>query len=484
MTTISKKQSPDSVAGFFTLFLSLFFFFFCSCEEKEIPVPDPDSSLSQEQTVNRWIEKTMRTYYLWEDEIPEKEKLNFTQDASSFFFSLLTDKDGKTRGNEHYYYSSINKKSNSATKSYQGEGYSFGFEFQYYLISQLNKHALLVLYVLPGSPSEEKGLKRGDWIMEINEAPVPGKTENLLKLLDTTSPVTQTFGISSGPDRPVSSKMRLTAATVEDNPVFLRKIISYEGRRVAYLMYNHFTAGPTEETDDETFNNSLRDAFRWFKTEKTDEFILDLRYNGGGLVSSARLMATMLAPASALNDVFCYLTYNGQKYGYGDQTLRLEPGHMINNKDGVAGENLDLKRLYVITSSRTASASEAVINGLKPYMDVILTGERTEGKNVGSVTFDDDRFEWELHPIVSRLSNKDKFSDYENGFIPDAPCKESDTDTYYELGDEREFMLKTVLEQIAGRSPKAALRSSNKITLTPLYHSLDRKKTNGMLLEF
>ncbi|MDR1557361.1 MAG: hypothetical protein LBS88_10095 [Tannerellaceae bacterium] len=479
MVILRKRQSPGAVAGCFFLF----FFLFCGCQSEETPVPepDPDPEPGEEQIANQWIEETMRRYYLWEEDIPQKENLDFTQDATSFFFSLLTDKDGKTRTNGHYYYSSINPKSNTSTRSYMGNGYSFGFEFQYYYISSLRKYALLVLYVLPGSPAENAGMKRGDWVMEINQAPVPGDTEALLKLLDTTSPVTQTFGIASRPGLPVSNTIQLTAATVEDNPVFLHKIIPYGGRRIAYLVYNHFTAGPTDTTDDELFNNTLREVFRWFKTEKPDEFILDLRYNGGGLVSSAQLLATMLAPASALDDVFCRLTYNKRNNSYSDRTLNLDSKYM---KQGAAGENLDLSRLYVITSSRTASASEAVINGLDPYMDVILTGEQTEGKNVGSVTFDDERFEWELHPIVSRLSNKNGFSDYENGFPPDIPCEEPDTVTYYELGDEREFMLNTVLKHLAGETRGVTLRpTDNKLTLLPLGHSLDRRKTNAVILD-
>jgi C-terminal processing protease CtpA/Prc len=449
----------------------------CSCEEKEIPTTD-QSDASRE---NQWIEETMRRYYLWEDEIPEQEKLNLTQEPEPFFYSLLTTKDGKTRNSTHYYYSSINKKSASETKSYQGKGYSLGFEFQYYYIQNLNKYALLALYVLPGSPAANEGMKRGDWIVEINDNPVPGDSKSLLEALDTTLPVTITLGITDNPRLSATSRKSLTAATVEDNPVFMHKTIAYGGKQIAYLVYNHFTSGPTDEATDESFNNTLRSVFRQFKTDRPDEFILDLRYNGGGLVSCAQLLATMLAPQSALNDVFCHLTYNTQPNSYSNWTMKLDPEYMAT---GAGGANLDLKRLYVITSQRTASASEAVINGLKAYMEVILIGAQTEGKNVGSITFDDNPFEWELHPIVSQLSNKDNFSDYEDGFPPDIACDESNLKTYYELGDKQEYMLEIVLTHITGSnaSKSAALRSSADLQLIPLYNSLDKKKTNGVQL--
>lgn len=478
MITFDKKQHAGALSGF----LVLCFLFAAGCGEQEIPAPEP--APSQEQTANQWIEDSMRKYYLWEKQIPEKEKLDFTQDETSFFFSLLADEDGKTpQGGEHYYYSSINKKSasKSATRSYLGDDYSFGFEFQYYYIRNLKKYALLTLYVLPGSPAAEEGLKRGDWIMTIGGEPVSGDTESLLTLLYPASPVTQTFGLASSPELSLSGDIRLTAAVLEDDPVFLSKTIAYQGRKIGYLVYNHFTDGPTDDDPDKAnlFDLRLREAFRRFKTEKPDEFVLDLRYNGGGLVRSAQLLASLLAPASALDDVFCHLTYNGRQNGYANQTLTLDSKEI-----DAASENLNLKRLYVIVSSRTASASEALVNGLRPYMDVVLTGEQTEGKNVGSVTFDDERFDWELHPIVSRLSNKDGFSDYEKGFAPDVLCEESKTDVYYELGDEREFMLETALAHLTGSTRNASLRSASKFAGTLLYHSPDRRKTNGALLDF
>ena len=102
--------------------------------------------------------------------------------------------------------------------------------------------------------------------------------------------------------------------------------------------------------------------------------MLDLRYNGGGLVTSAQILAELLAPESALGNTFCYFQYNDIQSK--TVTYKLEG----------AEQNLNLPRLFVLTSNRTASASEAVINGLRPYYDVYLLGEQTEGKNVGSIT--------------------------------------------------------------------------------------------------
>ena len=414
----------------------------CGCEVQELPVPDA----AGEQSVNQWIEETMRLYYLWADEIPESNLLNSEQEAEPFFTSMLTLKDGKTQsGGTHYFYSSINRKNTSAaTRSYMGDDYSFGFEYQYYYYSAGGQrmYILLMLYVLPDSPAAQAGIKRGDCITEINGEAVPGDPQSLLDILNTTSPATVSFGIAKRSDLlTITGRKTLTAAKVTDNPVLVNKVITYGGHKVAYLAYNHFTAGPTDKAGDEAFNHTLREAFREFKAAKPEAFVLDLRYNGGGLVSCAQLLATLLAPASALGDMFCKLTYNGQTNKYPkEQEL------MLDTK--LAGsENLNVSTLYVITSERTASASEAVINGLKQYLkdNLILVGGTTEGKNVGSLTFDDDAYEWELHPIVSRLSNKEGFSDYANGFVPDVFRDENNKENnYYDLGDEREFMLQTI----------------------------------------
>jgi C-terminal processing protease CtpA/Prc len=447
------------------------------CSEKENPVPETP----EERPENVWIEQTMRRYYLWYDEIPAEDRLDATKEADEFFLSLLSPKDGKSDNNVHYYYSTIEKKSTD-TKAFQGEGYSFGFEFQYYRITSLDKYALLVLYVLPGSPADNEGIKRGDWIMEIDNAPVPGDAASLLKALDTTTPVTVSFGVARDP-RYTLTRKSVTAAAVEDNPVFLSKIINYKDRRVGYLVYNHFTAGPTDNSDDERFNNSLRECFSRLKEGNPTDFILDLRYNGGGLVLSAQLLATMLVNPGNIGDVFCRLTYNGNSNSYGAHTMYLDEKYM---KQGSPGANLGLNTLYVITSRRTASASEAVINGLRPYMNVLTVGEQTEGKNVGSVTFDDSRYEWELHPIVSRLSNKDGFSDYDGGFEPDFPCSDENADAYYELGDEREYMLLVALKYMTGEIvPGTSSRSDMQTqqSLVPLYNSLDRKKSGGARLD-
>lgn len=461
----------------FILFTLLAIFLFTGCTSETI-VDD-----SEPDDVNHWIVQKMRDQYLWYDDIPEDRKLNYLLEPEEFFISLLSkEKDGKYRNGVYTPYSAITQKS-STSKAYMGDGYSYGFEFQYYHVSALKKYGLMVLYVLPSSPASEAGLKRGDWIYTINDKPVPDNSAELITLLDTSTPKTLKLGVANRFDAEISRNTSVTARTIVDNPVLVHKTITLSNNtKVGYLVYNHFTSGP-ESNDDETFNNSLRSAFAEFGADNVREFVLDLRFNGGGLVSCAQLLSTMLAPETALTDVFCYLTYN-DKIKDNKKTMYLDPGLI---KAGVPGANLNLSRLFVITSERTASASEAVINGLSPYMELIQVGTKTEGKNVGSITIPSDQYDWELHPIVSRLSNKENFSDYSSGFSPTPgfECDDSKQSDYYQLGDTQEYILNHILNYIVygnfaeSRAQVKSLSSSEKANLIPLYNSLDSKKTNG-----
>ncbi|MDR0749978.1 MAG: hypothetical protein LBF62_10495 [Tannerellaceae bacterium] len=458
----------------YTLFV---FALFTRCSGETTIIDNPDT----QDDVNHWIEQKMRDQYLWYDEMPERETLNFSLEPEQFFYSLLSKKDGKDRDGGHQYYSTINQK-DAASKSYLGDGYSFGFEFQYYKVTALNKYGLMVLYVLPASPASEAGLKRGDWIYTINDKPVTGNLAELTALLDTSTPKTLKIGIAERFDWAISRTASITARTVTDNPVLVNKTISLDNGKVGYLLYNHFTSGP-KGVEDETFNNTLRGAFAQFKADNVSDFVLDLRFNGGGLVSCAQLLATMLAPQSALGDVFCHLTYNNKNKD-NKKTLYLDPARI---KEGVPGANLNLSRLFIITSERTASASEMIINGLSPYkeMELILVGDSTEGKNVASVTIDADPYDWELHPIVSYLSNKNDFSNYAGGFFPTPGfvCDDSKQGDYYPLGEREEYILMHILNYIAygnfAKSRSQTLRSAGETNLIPLYNSLERKKTNG-----
>lgn len=440
------------------------FFFFSACK-------DDDDNKSDKAT-NQWIESAMRSYYLWYGDIPAKSKLNYNSTPETFFQSLLSPNDGKSRNNIQYYYSTIEKKKSATTRSYLGEEPTLGFEFQNWIIG--SRYAANVLYVLPGSPAEEKGLKRGDWIHKIDGTNV--SNQNVMDLLGGKTVV---LTVSDHYNDVLNTRtVELVPAMVEDNPVFLTKVYeddSTGNKKVGYLVYNHFTSGP-EGDNDETYNNDLRQRFAEFKAEGVEEFVLDLRYNGGGLVTSAQILAELLAPESALGKKFCYLMYNDIQSRTVDYFFdRTE-------------QNLNLPRLFVLTTSRTASASEAVINGLLPFYKVFLLGERTEGKNVGSITLSNEKFDYDLHPIVCRIFNANDESEYETGFPSNWEPNDPNGDyrpiiNHVELGDkENDVLLKAAIYWIRNgvAPPVTGFTRSSALNLVPGYCSLDRKTNNGV----
>lgn len=446
-------------------------FSFSACEKD-----DDGNGTQSDSSINQWIDKTMRDWYLWYDEIPDKGKLNYNATPEAFFKSLLVQKDGKNFNGAHYFYSTIEKKK-AATRGSMGESPTLGFEYQLYYITNLGKNMINVLYVLPNSPAAKGGMKRGDWIQTMNGAEL---SSNSYLNLDGNSSVR--LGIADYINKPVTRTVSLTPEMVADNPVFLDTVYTYRNTKIGYLVYNHFTAGLSDTSEE--YNNSLRASFAAFKAAGVTEFILDLRYNGGGLVTSAQLLATMLAPASALGQVFCHLQYN-KKHTSSNHSLALDAGYM--NK-GVAGANLDLSRLYVIMSSSTASASEAVINGLAPFIplhsSLILVGEPSNGKNVGSITLENSKYNYKLHPIVCTIYNKDNQTDYDKGFLPtDNTLEEGPIERGAELGDiDREVLLKATLGKMfnAPVASSVPTRSTGDNALIPVYNSLDRKRTNGV----
>jgi len=345
---------------YFLFIVIILSFLFLSCSDNSIDDGRGDSTNEYEQ-VNTWIENSMRDYYYWYNEIPNK--VDRTLDPESFFISLLSKKDGKTSNSTHLYYSAIEEKSSTIrTTAAEGE-LSLGFKYQYYYITNTKKYALKVAYILPDSPASKSELKRGDWIFTVNGETI---SDNVVENLNNGT--SKTLGVATGPTADVTKQVILVPTASGDNPVYLSKVYNLEGKKIGYLVYNHFTPGTTDT--DETYNNSLRKAFTNLKNNSIDEFILDLRYNRGGLITCAQLLATMIAPSEALGDIFCYTTYN-DKQSSRNHTYKFDASYM---QQGGYGSNLNLGRIFIITSENTASASEAVINIVSGHLwEIILS---------------------------------------------------------------------------------------------------------------
>lgn len=231
---------------------------------------------------------------------------------------------------------------------------------------------------------------------------------------------------------------------MENNPLFLYKVIEQDGRKTGYLVYNEFKAGIND--GDASYLEQMLQIFQWFKQQGVTDFILDLRYNQGGQVTCAQLLASLLAPAGSLGQEFARFEFNDK---------RQDSNYSLNFLTEYANYNLNLDRLFIISGLYTASASEMMVNCLRPYMTVNLLGTKTLGKNV-AMTRIDSPYGFVMYPVTSTVLNKEGQSDYANGFTPEYIISELNYYPWYELGDPNELLLKNALQWMAGGVPSDA----------------------------
>lgn len=424
---------------------------FASCQKDDNGIPDNPT----ENDVNKWIEGTMRDNYLWYQDMPEQGSLDFNANPEKFFAGLLSDKDGKDLSGSHHYFSYLEKA--AVTKAISNDNDSYGFDFATSNLkngSNTYKTAV-VIYVLKNSPAEEAGLKRGDWILGVNGQ--EGTITNYNQLRNGGSVTFQLARQDGQTDMLIPTHKATIAASrsVQDNPFIKDSIYTYGSKRIGYLMYNHFVSGP-DGFKDTAYDEYMRQLFARFKSQGVNEFVLDLRYNGGGQTTCAQLLASLLAPQSILGKTFCQYTYN-------DKNEKNNSSSPFLNTQQVLAGNLDLKRLFVLTGQTTASASELVINSLIPYPEVNtrLIGQQTLGKTVGMNVYDEsDTYGWILSPVSFRIYNANHEANYANGFAPNVAINEF-AQPLLDLGEVNEPLLSEAIAEITGQ------RSSLRSTATP-----------------
>lgn len=436
---------------------------------------------------NQWIYNTMNQWYLWNDEIPQMTTMQFFGDAETFFKKLLSKKDK---------YSYMETNETETTRSINLSS-SYGIDFALYVDPVTNSQSAIeryarVLYILPGSPADQAGIKRGDWISAIGGEQL--STKNYLSLIYGPATTITTSKLKYLGENKLmweeEATLNMNASRhLEDNPFYVDSIYQIEGHKIAYLMYNRFSTGPNDTGNETQYNAQMRTIFAKFKEEAVTDFILDLRYNPGGYLSCAQVLASLLTPETGFGKIFCTLKFN-ENNGTRNEAMLLD-------KSLTGGANLNLKRLYIITSNLTASASESIINGLKPFMgeeNIILIGTRTEGKNVASLSFNSTTYGLTLHPIVATVYNGNNESDYDNGFAPTYEVDELKVEfapTGYAapllpLGDVHETMLNETLGIILGSGDNTRLHVDTRNGFQPwlpTFNSISYKYGNDMRID-
>jgi carboxyl-terminal processing protease len=433
---------------------------------------DDPSPASDNEYVNNWILENMQEWYYWEDELPSSPDKSLA--PPDFFDSLLADEDR---------FSWIQDDYEELLNSLEGINKEAGFEFTLYRESEGSNNVFgQILYIKPSSPAAAAGLQRGDIFAKIDgQQLTTSNVEDIFGGLD--QPYTLTYKELDIEAETFSAEktVSLTPVQYSENPNFYHDIIIEGERKIGYFVYNFFAAG-----DGDAYDQEVDAIFADFKAEGITDLILDLRYNSGGSERSATNLASLIAPNVNNTKVFFKREYNDQI----EQAIINDPNlgtaflsGKFTNKTQNIGSQLTNSRVYVLTSSRTASASELIINGLKPYMDVFLIGKKTYGKNVGSISLyveDDPKNTWGMQPIVVKAFNSLNQSDYSNGFIPDV--ENLDNSIYlYPIGDTRESMLADAIEEITG-VPSGGRVATRRELRTQVGHSLDFKRSSFTLI--
>ena len=417
---------------------------------------DIDDNGAFASEINDFVWKGMNLAYLYKDNISDLSNNRFSSDndyanylnsyetPEYLFESLIFDRETIDK------HSLIVNNHIELQQYFEGISNSNGMEYglRYIPGSNFNVYGY-VRYVHPGSISDLENIQRGDIFFGINDNSL--NLENYSSLLSLENYTVNFANYNDNnttdiiDDSVVSNDINkdLYKVSLEKNPIFYTNIIDDSDGKSGYLMYNQFTSA---------FDDELNQVFANFKSNNIDNLILDLRYNSGGSVNSAILISSLIT-GQFTNQIFSTEQWNSEIQNY---WLNNDPEYLINRFVSNAN-SLSLNRVFIITSRSSASASELVINCLKPYIDVVQIGTTTYGKFQASVTlYDSPDFStnginsshtYALQPLVLKTLNSQGLTDYYNGLSPDVLVEENSANLGI-IGDIGEPLLSVALELI------------------------------------
>lgn len=474
------------------LLISILILFITSCKKNIDVNPSGGdstiSSASQTDLLKDSVYLYSKEIYLWQDLLPSYEVFNPRQysgadDLASA--SAVMNAIKNLQPLDHF--SFVTTKENSAALQ-TGEDVDYGFFIKAASVDKadpVDSVRWFVTYVFDKSTAGIAGVNRGWYINKISNTPLTYSQTSLDLLNDIFFGNTTSASFEFLRPDGTTATSTLSKTSFISNSVLHKSVIDAGDKKVGYFVFKQFFGSPSR--------TELGSVFSDFKSQGINELIVDLRYNPGGSTATQDALADLIAPASANNQVMYKYIYNQSlqqddfpllKHKSGYENGSFTEANNTQNFENTGG--LNLSRVFFIVSGGTASASELLINNLKPYMEVKLIGDTTYGKPVGF--FPVDIYNYSIYPVSFKTVNSAGNADYYSGFAPDKLSPDGVSKIW---GDITEPSLASALTYINTGSFRATLQSEQRRKaeikmqkqLEPANSKLENNHFNGMFIE-
>jgi carboxyl-terminal processing protease len=389
-----------------------------SLTDAEVTPPPTGDSVNLSDKLNDTTLEYARDIYLWYNQIPATFNARQYADPNEVMTAIreYSIEPGFTTAVDRW---SFAIKQTEWDNISSGAAEDFGLDVFF-----MQDGDLRVKAVEPNSPAGTAGIHRGWQIVKVNNSSniTTSNVDFLVDAIFSSSSSSFTFKKPDGS----TVDIVLNAAPYQSNPILLDTVYNTGGKTVGYLVLNSFLG------DTSQIYSGFDRIFNRFQSAGVNEVVVDLRYNGGGYVSVQQKLANYLVNIAGNGNVMMNQEYNDKYTQYNETT-----------EFGKLGQ-LNLNRIFFIVSDNTASASELLINNMKPWMDVKIVGpEASYGKPVGY--FPIPLGDWYIFPVSFRSTNKNGEGKYFNGLTPDKLVTDGlDKD----WGDQNEACLSSIIKYI------------------------------------
>ena len=401
-------------------------------ETEPEPEPEPEPAVCGEEGKKDFVRLVADLYYLWYRELAPVSPNDYA--TAQAYLDALTAPLAADRRDPGFSYLTTKAADDSrgATGAYVGFGFRYRCD---------NTACFFFSDVLQDGPAGDAGFLRGDEVIAIDTG---NGFETIRQLADRNASTLELFGPSeAGVSRGFRVRKR-TGEIVEADLV--KRELDTPPLAVEPILLNRAGLSPIGYLNLRSFitsaNDALDDAVSYFRDNNVTDLVIDLRYNGGGYLSVADRMLDLLGGLAAEGERSFWISHN-------DKQADLDQGAIF----APLPQSMSPLRIAFITTGGTASASELVINGLSPYIDVVLIGEDTLGKAVGQYPFDQSQLsayaecDTRLRLVAFEIVNGEGNGGYYTGLVDSGRftlCPAED-DVTRNWGDPLEASLTTAL---------------------------------------